>query len=247
MQGTLDFFYQAVREQPEPVPHHAHQCFEFVYYLKGSGRSDIGGREHAFGANQFALIYPHTVHDERHAEATDVVFFGFDYSSDAVLPDEGIYRDDGDLSLLSVIRRMLFEMERQSPYYKQMMDVLVTETVIRLARRASPDHSAATADKVGLAQAFMDEYFSQRIDFAALARQAGYSHDRFRHLFKEQTGLPPTGYILRRRIQLAQRLLTGSDKPVAAIAQDCGFSNEAQFCSMFKRETGMTPGQYRRG
>ena len=43
----------------------------------------------------------------------------------------------------------------------------------------------------------------------------------------------------------AKRLLAATPLPVTAIAQRCGFSDEMYFYKVFKRETGMTPAEYR--
>ncbi len=40
-------------------------------------------------------------------------------------------------------------------------------------------------------------------------------------------------------------LLTETDRTIAQIAQDCGFSQQSYYAKKFREQTGMTPGQYR--
>jgi hypothetical protein len=61
------------------------------------------------------------------------------------------------------------------------------------------------------------------------------SHDRFQGLKDE----------LRRDAAIA--LLTGSDLPVAAIAERVGFSEASAFQRAFRGWTGLAPGRFRRG
>lgn len=51
-------------------------------------------------------------------------------------------------------------------------------------------------------------------------------------------------YITAVRISRAKYWLTDG-KPLSIIAERCGFSQDASFIAMFRRETGMTPGQWR--
>jgi len=58
-------------------------------------------------------------------------------------------------------------------------------------------------------------------------------------------GMPPHEYVKAVRITHAKRLLV-QGVSIDAIANYCGFSQESSFIYMFRRETGMTPGEYRK-
>ena len=47
-------------------------------------------------------------------------------------------------------------------------------------------------------------------------------------------------------MERATAQLTGGDRPIAAIATDCGFYDQAAFSRTFARLTGLTPTQFRR-
>jgi AraC-like DNA-binding protein len=48
------------------------------------------------------------------------------------------------------------------------------------------------------------------------------------------------------RIDRAIQELRSTDKRLADIAGDAGFSDQSHFCRTFKLSTGLTPGQYRK-
>ena len=48
------------------------------------------------------------------------------------------------------------------------------------------------------------------------------------------------------RLELAARLLTTTDLPVAAIAQQCGFFDQSHLTNSFRRHLGAPPSRYRR-
>jgi len=51
----------------------------------------------------------------------------------------------------------------------------------------------------------------------------------------------PHAYILRKRIECAQKLPSIGNGTVTEIAFECGFSSSQYFATVFKRITGMTP------
>lgn len=231
---------------------HKHGCHELVYYVKGSGRTRIGERDYEYREDDYALIPADTPHDERHAMPTEVLCLGFITSREPPLP-EGVYpaKRSGDGSnagepILPLLLKMAKEMRNKDEAYADMLDLLASELVLLLRRRLHGGTPADAEDKFRYALNYMDEHFHQKVDFQALAAMAGYSLDRYRHLFKEQTGLSPGRYVLDKRIAHARALLRGTRRSVSEIAADCGFANDSQFCSLFRRETGISPGTYRK-
>ena len=63
--------------------------------------------------------------------------------------------------------------------------------------------------------------------------------------FKKRTGKSPVAYMIQLRLNTAGQLLTLSDMRIAEIAAYCGYSTPSFFISDFKKQTGLTPGQFR--
>jgi len=64
-------------------------------------------------------------------------------------------------------------------------------------------------------------------------------------LFRREMGISIMAYVKRQRMMMAARLLRDSVESVSAIAQRVGVSDPNYFCRAFKRETGLTPTEYR--
>ncbi len=78
------------------------------------------------------------------------------------------------------------------------------------------------------------------------AADAGLSYSRFRVKFLADFGTSPYDYLLRLRIELAERWLTSTDEAVKVIAQRCGFGGAEAFVRAFGRVHGQSPGRWRK-
>lgn len=93
---------------------------------------------------------------------------------------------------------------------------------------------------------YIERHLSTDLGVIDMAEQVGYSPDHFIRLFRQEYGVTPHRYLLRRRIQHAQALLRDPRSTIAGVALACGFSSQAHFTVTFKRQTGVTPGEYRK-
>ncbi|MBC8011802.1 MAG: helix-turn-helix transcriptional regulator, partial [Burkholderiales bacterium] len=79
----------------------------------------------------------------------------------------------------------------------------------------------------------------------AAAKEAGLSYTRFRTKFLAEFGTSPYDYVLRLRIELAERWLTSTDEAVKLIAVRCGFGGAEAFVRAFGKIHGISPGKWR--
>ena len=85
------------------------------------------------------------------------------------------------------------------------------------------------------------------IRLETLANKMAMTPSSFCKYFKKRTGKTYFGFLLEVRIEHAcRRLIQNPEETIAAVAEDSGFANMANFNRRFKILTGMTPRQYRR-
>lgn len=65
-------------------------------------------------------------------------------------------------------------------------------------------------------------------------------------MFKKTTGIGFIQYLTRLRIEKAKLLLLTTDQKTNEIADSVGMENNRSFNRLFKRETGMTPSDFRK-
>lgn len=79
-----------------------------------------------------------------------------------------------------------------------------------------------------------------------IARAAGVHVGHLHRIFPEETGMTIGEYLTHLRIEKAKTLLMHTDIPNASIASRTGISSQQYFCRLFKKETGMSPQEYRK-
>lgn len=93
---------------------------------------------------------------------------------------------------------------------------------------------------------FIQAHLDQDLSLEMLAQQTGFSPYHFARLFRQTIGESPHQFVLRQRIERAQRLLTDTDMSLAHVALESGFANQSHLAQTFKRHLGLTPRAYRR-
>ena len=95
-------------------------------------------------------------------------------------------------------------------------------------------------------QEFVDAHIAGRILVSDLGAVVKLSDAHFSRLFTRAFGLTPHAFVLRRRLELAARLMLESTESLTDIALCCGFTDQAHLCKHFRRSMGVTPAAWRR-
>ena len=93
---------------------------------------------------------------------------------------------------------------------------------------------------------YVREHIAEKITLTDLAASAHLAPQYLSSLFKKQTGITISEYILSERTDLAKRLIITTDMKLSMIAQICGFSDYYAFSHAFSRKVGVTASEYKR-
>jgi AraC-like DNA-binding protein len=123
---------------------------------------------------------------------------------------------------------------------------------IRSAMGAAPagivsQHDPVTVDlAVEAFRAYLDEHLLEPVTIAAAADTLGVGPTHLARGFKTTFGIAPHAYVVTRRLEVARdRILAG--QPLADVASEVGFFDQAHLTRRFKRFLGVTPGRFPTG
>jgi len=93
---------------------------------------------------------------------------------------------------------------------------------------------------------YLAAHLAEDIPLQTLSDLVKLSRSYFSRAFKISTGLAPHQWLLQARIVKAKQMLLDTDRPLAQVAIDVGFADQAHFTRTFRREVGESPGAWQR-
>ncbi|QCP54874.1 AraC family transcriptional regulator [Trinickia violacea] len=103
---------------------------------------------------------------------------------------------------------------------------------------------ADASDKVARAAEFLADNCTRTLTLDEICAAAGLSASYLIRAFRKHYGMTPHQYLVNRRIQIGRARLRDGH-PIADVAYETGFSDQAHFQRAFKQFLAVTPGQYR--
>jgi len=144
--------------------------------------------------------------------------------------------DSGDIGMAEVVTRLV--------------DILFIQAV-----RSHFEENADTAEfgwlaavrdeRIGPALALLHSQLDKPWTTDSLARQVAMSRSTFANAFTKLVGEPPIRYLTRIRLHAAATRMRSSGDGLKAVAAATGYESVAAFARAFRRQMGITPGEYR--
>jgi AraC family transcriptional regulator len=145
-------------------------------------------------------------------------------------------------SLAAQIRN---ELRRCDEETSLAVEGLALELIAALSRQ---QRDSATDDPPWLRRVreVINDRFSEKLTLEVLGQEAGIHPVHLAAAFRKRTGSTVAATLRGVRVDYARRQLVESDRPIADIALDAGFSSQSHLTTAFRRMTGLTPDALRR-
>jgi len=96
------------------------------------------------------------------------------------------------------------------------------------------------------AEAFIESNLPHAVTMTDVAAEVGLSARHLNRIYRHSRGRTVGGALQEARLRRASRLLTADpERPIKAIAYECGFRSPAYFTACFRRAFGCPPGIFR--
>ncbi|NUP49346.1 MAG: AraC family transcriptional regulator [Catenulispora sp.] len=246
---------------------HRHTFYEVVLVTAGRGFHVVDLHPWPITPPHLGVIVPGQVHHWERAEGVEgsVLLFNEDFlrrhpDDAAVLQVLGalawLSPDPRQMAALTALAaEMQRELREAEPGHESALRAYLHILIVRAARiagalgpAAAPADGPATGVS-GLVDRYLRLIAAPRQGSRTLtsyAREIGVSPGHLHELVREQTGLTPGRLTRGHRVLEAKRLLAGTDLTVRQVSEQTGFADPSYFCRFFRRETGLTPGEFRR-
>ena len=124
-----------------------------------------------------------------------------------------------------------------------------SEAIFKILMRLLNTENAAgekTLSIIDSAKEYIVRNYLNELTVPEIAKAVNLSSSYFSKIFKESTAQSPYDYLLSVRLDKAKELLVNSDMPISEIAYRCGFNSTSNFIYFFKKETALSPLQFRK-
>jgi AraC family transcriptional regulator len=157
------------------------------------------------------------------------------------VPNRGTRRDPArDIALI----RRLRELGRELHWGRGLaLEAILFEIAALLSAVPAP-----TSPKPAWYYAAVDllhDSFARSLSFTAVAAELGIHPVTLARGFRRYHGSSLGELVRTLRVNFAREELLRSAAPIAEVAQRAGFADQSHLCRLFKRQTGMTPSEFR--
>lgn len=240
MNLTFDSVFSFVYHKGLQFQNFSHNTHELIYFLNGDGSTTINDFTYSYIAHNLCFTKVGDIRDHYCNKKTDYICIRFLCSDPLFDMKSGVYSCSND-EILSLFTELKKEVQNKNYRYYEICNLIIAQILIKLSRLQVIDIKDQAFYKL-IREIDTSVSFSKSIQ--EMADSVSYSYDHFRHKFKEITGQSPTEYIINKRIDYACNLLQINKYTCTEISMICGFSSPAQFSSLFKNKTGISPKEY---
>lgn len=233
------------------LPPHLHDRTTFAVMLEGS--FDVGFASATYACEP-SSVFTEPLGDKHGnkvgAKPAHVVVLQPDHArSDLFDPCRSIFNEATHFShggIHSLGWRLAYELRAPDSTSGLSMQGLGLE-MLALACRVEAPREARPPEWFESAMDMIHSTFLGKLSIEDVAREIDVHPTHLARAFRKYHRESIGGFVRRLRLGWATDRLLASDDSIAQIALDAGFSDQSHFTRLFKRQTGVSPGRYRRG
>lgn len=225
---------------------HSHDFFEIEFISNGKGTHVLNSKNYPIQSGTVWLCTPADFHEiilDEPAEYWTILFDNnvlsdeyhqFILNSGAVcknLPSDKLQR-------LTMAAQLLYEEHLVDGNVRPIMEYILDMII-------SKDTSSNETSPIRQAIYYTEIYFKNKLTLSSVADQVGLSPTYFGNLFKKEIGETYINYLNKKRVIFAMKLLE-SGVNVSTACFESGFGSLSGFLHTFKKNTGISPNDYRK-
>ncbi|MFN8344479.1 MAG: AraC family transcriptional regulator [Spirosomataceae bacterium] len=257
------------------APWHYHPEFELTYIVSGNGQRFVADSIQPFTEGDLVLLGSYLPHfwrndpefyapDSRLSAESVVIQFP------QALADDFLTKVPDFKNILSLLKQSIFGIRFSRQTTDRVKDKLLQlpfssegfrlltflDILMHLSQDTSPELLASTSYRITIDDAetermkrildFTLTHFQEEIHLETIAETAHLTVPAFCRYFKKRTQKTYVEFLNHLRINHARKLLTDSELSIAQVGLECGFRNLSNFHQLFKRQTGLSPLQYKK-
>lgn len=236
--------FNVITEKP-----HIHTGYEIHILDRGSQHYIVGNEEFKPQSGEFLLIPPGMTHlVEKSVDNIKKFSITFNFNNRIKL---NAFCGKTPQRVTENIAFLLSEAERKKENSPQLIENNVYETIILLLRAAGLRESDAVKEYdnnafLKLAKSYIKDNIEAAPDVFSVAQYCHLSERQLSRIFNKFENITVSEYIRKKQTEHIEKLFNETDLGIKEVSERMNFSSEYYFNYFFKKNVGMTPGEYRK-
>lgn len=242
------FHYSVICRESFRYPFYQHDDWTVYVPVQGEFLCAFEGKTDVVCEGDVYVIPPHTPFQRKVLRPLTVHFFRFTLKQEPSVPipcGRFSLRSERGEQTFRLLKETMNLSEKDAELFGKhyLTDLFLQhygECVLH------PEHREVTDQTVQRVLDLLHRSYGDHCSFAQIARQVGLSPSGLIKKFRKEVGLPPLRYLIGLRIRKAKELLVNTTVGIGEIAEQTGFENIYYFSKIFKKETSLSPMEYRK-
>ncbi len=244
---TCGYFDGSEFEDLTVSPQRTVTKYEIEFYLEDAGETVADNKTYRIFKDHIQIAKPG---QRRHSQLPFSTMY-LKFSADGALADKlkkapEYFRSNHPDSIKKQLEEIILLLENADDsliLYSRLLSVL--HLILRDAELPKT-YNARNHEIVSAAKAFMKAHYAEPIRLGDIAAAVNLSSTYFHNIFSADSGCSPHAYLIDVRISEAKKMLWDTTVGISEIAEKCGFGCQQYMNKIFKQQTGMSPGAYRK-
>lgn len=230
------------------IPRHSHEHAHVGFILRGGFTETFDRKALECRPLSVSYISPGLTHTDDFKKGVHCLVFEIAAQRLARVRElltlkEPIFVHGGRSAWLTM--RLYEEARRCDAASALAMEGLALEILAELSRQLAPRTPDKSPRWLEETRELLHARFAEPLTHDVMARAVGVHPVHLATVFRQRFGCTIGEYVRRLRIDFASRQLADSNDSLCLIGLAAGFVDQSHFSKVFKRQTGLTPGQFR--
>lgn len=137
------------------------------------------------------------------------------------------------------------QMNQRRPFYDKVESRGILFILLAHFLKDAKPRTEVKDDRIHMVLTFIRKNLNKRMDIDMLADKTCMSKDHFIRVFKNEVGVTPNVFVTQKKLERSELMLVTTAQSVKSIADALGYEDYSYFNRIFKKNTGITPQQYR--
>ena len=246
--------YENISEESRTFRPNGRKDYQIIFIIGGCLSINCLSKKMKVKNNQFILIPPNCVNDYSYSNPVNAIwvhFSGTDVEKilNSYAIDHFTVYTISDINFFRYyVEKIIEEMRYKKIGYMNICNAYMLQILTQLKRKIEKNIKHKKISKTTDISITIDK---MKTDFAInnnieyYAQMCNMSVSRYSHIFTQKMSVSPRKFIIELRIAQAKFLLSTTNIKIYDIAKSIGYDDPFYFSKAFKKETGLSPSEFR--